>query len=213
MAKPVFLTSQLVLCSDLEQGFEAFAQLQGRSLTGDPNILVVRPEETTIGIEPIRDLQGILGVPPSGNATRLVFIGPAEKITLPAQQALLKILEEPPERTELCLFARAQSDVLPTIVSRCMVVDVREKGAGENSIFLVSLSQARSTREKLIILAQFPPQRDAARDFLLTELTAASLVPPSKKLVQIKETALSVLEALQSNVTPALCADQFLMET
>lgn len=211
MTDQVFLTSKLVLCSDLELGFAAYAQRNQRILGSDPNILLVQPEETTIGIEPIRDLQGLLGMPPAGEAIRMVFIGPAEKITQPAQQALLKILEEPPERTEICLFARAKSDVLPTIVSRCIVVDVREKREGESSNFLLPLSRAKSTREKLLILAEFPTTRDAARDFLLTELHAVQKLPQTAPLVKLQQTTLEVLDALQSNVTPALCGDQFLL--
>jgi DNA polymerase III delta prime subunit len=207
----VFLTSKLVLCSDLEQGFAAFAAKEGRVLGSDPNILLVQPEETTIGIEPIRDMQGLLSMPPAGDAVRLVFLGPAEKITQPAQQALLKILEEPPERTQICLFARAKSDVLPTIISRCIVVDVREKREGESSRFLLPLSQAKSTKEKLLILASFPAQRDSARDFLLTELTAVQKLPQTETLIKLQQTTLDVLDALQSNVTPALCGDQFLL--
>jgi hypothetical protein len=211
VTQPVFLTSKLVLCSELEQGFAAYAKLQGRNLQGDPNIVVMKPEETTIGIEPIRDLQGALSIPPSGDVVRLVFVGPAEKITQPAQQALLKILEEPPEKTEICLFARAKSDVLPTLLSRCIVVDLREKRAGESSVFLLPLSKARSIKEKLAVLALFPAQRDAARDFLLQELSAIAKESPTKELVKLQETTLVVLEALSSNVTPALCGDQFLL--
>jgi DNA polymerase-3 subunit delta' len=43
-------------------------------------------------------------------------------MTLPASNSLLKLLEEPPERTLILLTSSAHKRILPTIVSRCQVV-------------------------------------------------------------------------------------------
>ena len=50
---------------------------------------------------------------------RIVMIERAQTMNPEASNALLKILEEPPERTVLVLTAEAPGDLLPTIVSRC----------------------------------------------------------------------------------------------
>ena len=47
------------------------------------------------------------------------LIKPAEALNEEAANALLKTLEEPPERHLLVLTAQAEADLLPTIVSRC----------------------------------------------------------------------------------------------
>ncbi len=89
-----------------------------------PDFLVISPEEgkTQIKIEVIRELRRLTGYPPLGGGWRVVLIKPAEALTAisdAAANALLKTLEEPPERHLLVLTARGEADLLPTIVSRC----------------------------------------------------------------------------------------------
>lgn len=50
---------------------------------------------------------------------RVVVISDAHRMNDEAGNALLKILEEPPDRTILILTATASTDLLPTVVSRC----------------------------------------------------------------------------------------------
>jgi DNA polymerase-3 subunit delta' len=54
--------------------------------------------------------------------TRVVMITNAQALNAAASNALLKILEEPPDRTMLVLIATQKSALLPTIVSRCQHV-------------------------------------------------------------------------------------------
>jgi DNA polymerase-3 subunit delta' len=54
---------------------------------------------------------------------RVVIITDAQALNESASNALLKILEEPPERTILVLIATRKSGLLPTIVSRCQQVE------------------------------------------------------------------------------------------
>jgi DNA polymerase-3 subunit delta' len=89
-----------------------------------PDFLVISPKEakTQIEIEEIRELRRLTGYPPLGGGWRVVLIKPAEALTAhneAAANALLKTLEEPPERHLLVLTARGEADLLPTIVSRC----------------------------------------------------------------------------------------------
>jgi DNA polymerase III subunit delta' len=89
-----------------------------------PDFLVISPEEgkAQIKIEVIRELRRLTEYPPLGGGWRVVLIKPAEALTVQsdaAANALLKTLEEPPERHLLVLTARGEAELLPTIVSRC----------------------------------------------------------------------------------------------
>jgi DNA polymerase-3 subunit delta' len=89
-----------------------------------PDFLVITPEEgkTQIKIDVIRELRRLTEYPPLGGGWRVVLIKPAEALTAQsdaAANALLKTLEEPPERHLLVLTARGEAELLPTIVSRC----------------------------------------------------------------------------------------------
>ncbi|MFZ5447525.1 MAG: DNA polymerase III subunit delta' [Thermodesulfobacteriota bacterium] len=89
-----------------------------------PDFLVITPEESKaqINIDQIRELRRLTGYPPLGGGWRVVLIKPAEALSAisdAAANALLKTLEEPPDRHLLVLTARGEADLLPTIVSRC----------------------------------------------------------------------------------------------
>jgi len=89
-----------------------------------PDFLVVSPPESKaqISIDQIRDLRRLTEYPPLGEGWRVALIKPAEALSVQkdeAANALLKTLEEPPERHLLVLTALGEADLLPTIVSRC----------------------------------------------------------------------------------------------
>ncbi len=63
---------------------------------------------------------------------RVVLIHPLEAMNVAASNALLKLLEEPPQRTQFLLVSHQRQALLPTILSRCMQVEMpvpsREQG-------------------------------------------------------------------------------------
>lgn len=79
-------------------------------------------EDSSLKINDIRDLTASLAITHQGN--RLIWIEEAHSLTLPAQHALLKTLEEPPKNTIIILSTHTPSTLLPTIISRCALVSV-----------------------------------------------------------------------------------------
>ena len=84
-----------------------------------PDIIYVKPSGLFIKIEQIRELGHTLAMKPFEARLRVVILSDAQNMTTAAGNALLKLLEEPPDRTILILLARQRSELLPTIVSRC----------------------------------------------------------------------------------------------
>ena len=84
-----------------------------------PDILRVQPDGRMIRIHQIRSLIETLSLKPMEARRRFVIIEQAETMRPAAANALLKTLEEPPDRTILILMAGQAADLLPTIVSRC----------------------------------------------------------------------------------------------
>lgn len=108
-----------------------FAQkLTGNSKKINPDVIVIRPEvktikgiskEGSIKIETIREYQRMLGMTSYFGMHRVGIIDCADKMNKPAQNAMLKILEEPMADVILILIARDLNKILPTIISRCVV--------------------------------------------------------------------------------------------
>ena len=84
-----------------------------------PDIIQVKPTGPFIKIAQVRALCDTLAMKPYEASTRVVIIHNAQCMNPAASNALLKILEEPPQRTILILIAAQTLDLLPTVVSRC----------------------------------------------------------------------------------------------
>ncbi len=81
--------------------------------------LFVSPEEGgSIGIDAARAVKEFLAERPIVSAYRTVVIDRAGALTTEAQNALLKIAEEPPAQALLILIASAKESLLPTLASR-----------------------------------------------------------------------------------------------
>lgn len=89
-----------------------------------PDFMMIEKAEnkTQIGIEQItRELEPWLALKPYRANRRIVIIKDAHLLSLPAANALLKTLEEPPAYTVIILVAD-ENNLLETIVSRCQLL-------------------------------------------------------------------------------------------
>ena len=86
-----------------------------------PDLIVIAPtDKASIGVEAIRILTQRLSLAPYyEHGSRIVIIDQAEALTAAAQNALLKLIEEPPSRTNIILVSTSIEYFLPTVRSRC----------------------------------------------------------------------------------------------
>lgn len=85
------------------------------------------PSGETISVEQVRELQHFMltkGHRTARATSRVVILTDAHRMTREAQNALLKLLEEPPVGAMLLMTATGRQSLLATIVSRCQVVNV-----------------------------------------------------------------------------------------
>ena len=107
-------------CSRIRRG--THADLSVLTVGGDPRV------QTRISIEQIRNAENFLSITPVEGGWKVIILDGAE--TLSAGQgesanALLKTLEEPPERVLLLLLTTEEQAILPTIRSRCRLLALR----------------------------------------------------------------------------------------
>jgi len=77
-----------------------------------------------IKIDQVRELADFLNVGSHRGKLRVVLVHPAEDMTVPAANALLKGLEEPPASAVFLLVSHRPARLLPTIRSRCIALPV-----------------------------------------------------------------------------------------
>lgn len=82
-------------------------------------ILIISPDEKgTIGIDSIRDLKYFLWQKPTNSTRRVAVIKEAENLTPEAQNAALKIVEEPPESALIIFISNIEDNLFPALTSR-----------------------------------------------------------------------------------------------
>ena len=92
-----------------------------------PDIIKVMHEKpATIGVEDIRvGINDNILIKPYACNWKIYIINEAEKMTVQAQNALLKTLEEPPAYAVILLLTSNLEVMLPTILSRCVVLNMK----------------------------------------------------------------------------------------
>lgn len=92
-----------------------------------PYVTVIEPEKNTISIDHVRAAQKLLSLRVPGTQTikRIIIIENAQAMTIEAQNALLKALEEPPADSVIIVTVTDERLLLPTIVSRLQRIAIR----------------------------------------------------------------------------------------
>jgi DNA polymerase III gamma/tau subunit len=94
--------------------------------TKTPLYVLDKTDKNSIGIEEIRELlkHVSLKADNSYKYTRFILVKNADLLTVDAQNAVLKQIEELPERTIFMMVASSLDNMLPTIISRCYLIDL-----------------------------------------------------------------------------------------
>ncbi|MBD3359562.1 MAG: DNA polymerase III subunit delta' [Candidatus Buchananbacteria bacterium] len=89
-----------------------------------PDVYFLKKEEDkkNISVEQVREMQKVLHMASFLNSYKIALIDSADDLSESAQNALLKILEEPKSKTILLLISSDYKGLLPTIVSRCQII-------------------------------------------------------------------------------------------
>ena len=95
--------------------------------SNQPDIVYVSHEKpNTIGVEDIRaQINGDIAIKPYSSPRKIYIMNEGEKMTVQAQNALLKTLEEPPEYAVILILTTHVEALLPTILSRCVVLNMK----------------------------------------------------------------------------------------
>lgn len=138
-------------------------------------------------IDQIRDLEDFVFVGGHRNGARVVVIEPAEAMNQAAQNALLKILEEPPSSVYFVLVSSRWRRLLPTIRSRCRSLALPRPSQAEARAWLEG-ENARQAIDLLPLVGNAPllavVEEAAGRGAILTGILA-SLADPGRDPLQL----------------------------
>lgn len=117
-------------CENREERGEACGKCRScrQAMGGNqPDIIYVRHEKpATISVEDIRSqLNNDIVIRPYSSQYKIYIVPESDKMSVQAQNALLKTIEEPPEYAVIILLTENAETLLPTIRSRCVILKLR----------------------------------------------------------------------------------------
>ncbi len=122
-----------LLCEDLQVTPDGRCEPCGQCLSclqirsgSHPDVQVLEREKPgSIGVGEIRRIRSEMQILPYRSAHKIAVIPDAHLMTVQAQNALLKTLEEPPAYAVLLLLTEGTETFLPTVLSRCITLKLR----------------------------------------------------------------------------------------
>lgn len=176
------------------------------------DIITITPDPTSIGVETTRTIINRLVIHPVAGKRHAVVIRDAHTMTTEAQNAFLKTLEEPPGDALIMLETSEPEVLLPTILSRCQLVNLGAAAAytdeqrSECMRTITSLLES-SVGKRLQIIDTLTKTRGDALTFVNLAITALHPKLGSNEVTKLLRSLLAARTHLQGNITPKLVLD------
>ena len=185
--------------------------LEMENLFNSPDYIEITPDGNSIKIAQIRKLQSDILVKPY-KSYKIYVIDEAQKMTVEAQNALLKTLEEPPKYAIIILITDNKESLLDTIKSRCEIIKftpiplvevadyLTQTGVDKNRASLLA-NFSRGSMQKAIELSEsedFHIMRDEVQKYVETFLTGSMLdiMDIQSSIEKYKDNITNVLDLL-----------------
>lgn len=169
-----------------------------QALSGNqPDIIRVTHEKPgSIGVDDIRSqINGDIAIKPYSSRYKIYIMNEAEKMTVQAQNALLKTLEEPPAYAVILLLTTNVNSLLQTILSRCVVLNMKPVSDELVKNFLMSQMQVPDYKAEVCVA------------FARGNIGKAKLLAVSEDFEKVKEEALSLLKYVhEMDITEMIAA-------
>ncbi|MDN5337043.1 MAG: polymerase subunit delta [Thermotogaceae bacterium] len=144
-----------LVCDDiyiLEKSLKFF--LKNRSdYLDQSDVVLVGNWYDTIGIDSVRNIENVIFIHPV-KKEKYVIINGAEKLTVESLNALLKIVEEPPEFAGIIFTMRNWFSLLPTIRSRLLKIELKVPDISEISNELEKLNFSNEEIWKVLFISR-----------------------------------------------------------
>jgi len=182
----------------------------------DPDLIIIEKdkERKSIGISASREIKKFLQEKPLNKKKKTVVILSAELMTPEAQNALLKILEEPPSYAEIFLLAKTENSLLDTVTSRCIKkkAEATERYIGGdyeiNEIIAMSLGQRLDKAKEVSDL-----ENEEIIDMLESWVIDLRLSrPDNKNLYRVKKIVNTKKILEETNVNRRLAIESLLLD-
>lgn len=162
-----------------------------------PDIIRVTHEKPgSIGVDDIRgQINGDIAIKPYNSPYKIYIMNEAEKMTVQAQNALLKTLEEPPAYAVILLLTTNVNSLLQTILSRCVILNMKPVSDQLVKAYLMQEMQVPDYKAEVCVA------------FARGNIGKARQLAASEDFDKVKEEALSLLKYVhEMDITEMIAA-------
>ncbi|MCM1040124.1 MAG: DNA polymerase III subunit delta [Ruminococcus sp.] len=156
-----------------------------QALSGNqPDIIFVSHEKpNTVGVEDIRaQINNDIGIKPYSSPRKVYIMNEGEKMTVQAQNALLKTLEEPPEYAVILILTTNVEALLPTVLSRCVVLNMKPVSDHKVKKFLMEELEVPDYKANICVA------------FARGNIGKAKMLATSEEFEKVKEEAVTLVK-------------------
>ena len=209
-------------------GKSILAEILGKLiLNGDINreyvdIINYKPIKTSFGVDDVRDIIDEVNKKPFEGDKKVIIIHQGNKLTIQAQNALLKTIEEPPTEVYIIILCESLELILDTIKSRCEIYKLTPLTKDELYKYIAIKGYDYSEEEKSSAIAfsegipgridryfsdtELQELRDKIVDLLLqlTNNEIEAILEKEEQLVSYKQNKEEVINVLSSFIRDIL---------
>lgn len=196
----VIHTSQEATTADLSAILHTFSKIEINNWETHPDVFVLKPleDKVSVSIDQVHSLHQTITLSPVMGQQKVILIHPAHALTIPAQQALLKLVEEPPSKVLFLLVTHTPYVLLPTILSRCRV----EHYAIDMPTPIATITFPKNHAEAIALSDVHGAKKENASHFIHEVLA-------QETDAQIQKGAIKALGLLNKNINSKLVLDEF----
>ncbi|MCR4324107.1 MAG: hypothetical protein NUV69_00260 [Candidatus Curtissbacteria bacterium] len=179
------------------------------------DVFKIEALKTSISIDQIRALKGHIFQKPLKEKHKFVIIEEAHRATPEAQNALLKILEEPPSHAIIVLESKTKHAILPTVISRTITEEISygdvsskssifENGVGEALLKINSIGNSQEFIDDEIIILD---------EMLLAWARGKRVKLEKNQIIRALEHCAAAKQMITSNVNPTFVLAELILAT
>lgn len=182
--------AQRLLCENPkgeEPCCECHSCIQAMSKNNPDIIFISHEKPGVISVEDIREqINNTVDIMPYSGSRKIYIMDEGELMTVQAQNALLKTLEEPPEYVVIMILTNNVDVFLPTIMSRCVCLSYKPVKDELIKNFLMETMQVPDYKAQICVA------------FARGNVGKARLLAKSEEFDKVKDEALALLKNLDS---------------
>lgn len=178
----------------------------------DTRSLDIQKEALSIGIKEVKEFIKQLLLAPIYSKRSAGIIKNAHFLTPDSQNALLKTLEEPPQHANIYIELQDASTLLPTILSRCQIIQRNTKSVLSQDLIILQLCDTKlSVGQKMALLDNEISNKEEAKIWVtqaIHTLHANRTTVSSAIYKHMMNHLLTASSHLAANVSYKLAIDQ-----